>query len=82
MIPNRAKHLTRLLNVDEKGLIYFTVSSFVTIRILSIFKSILTGENNSGCVYRERFRVGENWSKKKIRGDCLAVNNISFYDRG
>ena len=42
MIPNRAKHLTRLLNVDEKGLIYFTVSSFVTIRILSIFKSILT----------------------------------------
>ena len=42
MIPNRAKHLTRLLNVDEKGLIYFTVSSFVTIRVLPIFKSILT----------------------------------------
>ena len=42
MIPNRAKHLTRLLNVDEKGPIYFTVSSFVTIRIMSIFKSILT----------------------------------------
>ena len=42
MIPNRAKHLTRLLNVDEKGPIYFTVSSFVTIRIMSVFKSILT----------------------------------------
>ena len=40
------------------------------------------GENNSGCVYRERFRGGENWSKKKIRGDRLAVNNILFYDRG
>ena len=42
MIPNRTKHLTRLLNVDEKGPIYFTVSSFVTIRIMSVFKSILT----------------------------------------